>query len=122
MISDIYIILAIDSRLYVKDIQCFIQYLIYSSDSFIDFQNLTKIYQQHLVQISKFETFWNSQVKILSNKKINKKIYNSVFVKFNFLYQNKWKNINYQKYAPKCVIINIFTSYHPKNHQKCGTR
>ena len=74
MISDIYIILAIDSRLYVKDIQCFIQYLIYSSDSFIDFQNLTKIYQQHLVQISKFETFWNLQVKILSNKKRTKNI------------------------------------------------
>ena len=74
IISDIYIILAIDSRLYVKDIQCFIQRLIYSSDSFIDFQNLTKIYQQHLVQIFKFETFWNSQVKILSNKKMNKNI------------------------------------------------
>ena len=74
IISDIYIIVVIDSRLYVKDIQCFIQHLIYSSDSFIDFQNLTKIYQQHLVQIFKFETFWNSQVKILSNKKMNKNI------------------------------------------------
>ena len=70
-----------------------------------------------------FETFGILQVKFLSNKKINKKItYSSVFVKLNFLYQNKWKNINYQKYAPKCVLINIFTSYHPKNHQKCGTR
>ena len=72
-VCDIYIILAIDSRLYVKDIQCFIQHLIYSSDSFIDFQNLTKIYQQHLVQIFKFATFWNLQVKIFSNKKMNKK-------------------------------------------------
>ena len=121
-VRDIYIILAIDSRLYVKDIQCFIQRLIYSSDSYIDFQNLTKIYQQHLVQIFKFETFWNSQVKILSNKKMNKKIYSSVFVKFNFLYQNKWININYEKYASKCVLINIFTFYFPKNHQKCGQR
>ena len=96
-VCDIYIILAIDSRLYMKDIQCFIKHLIYSSDSFIDFQNLTNIYQQHLVQIFKFETFWNSQVKILCNKKINKKIYSSVFVKFNFLYQNNWKSIKYEK-------------------------
>ena len=121
MISDIYIILAIDSRLYVKDIQCFIQHLIYSSDSFIDFQNLTKIYQQHLVQISKFETFWNSQVKILSNKK-EQKIYSSVFVKFIFLYQNKWININYEKYASKCVLIIIFTFYYPKKSPKMWSK
>ena len=122
IISDIYIIVVIDSRLYVKDIQCFIQHLIYSSDSFIDFQNLTKIYQQHLVQIFKFETFWNSQVKLLSNKKMNKKIYSSVFVKFNFLYQNKWKSINYEKYASKCVLINIFTFYYPKKSPKMWSK
>ena len=67
-------LVVIDSKLYMKNVQCSIQHIIYSGVSFIDFQNLTKIYQQHLVQISKFETFWNSQVKILSNKKRTKNI------------------------------------------------
>ena len=62
-------------------------------------------------------------MKFLSNKKINKKIiYSSVFVKFNFLYKNKWININYEKYASKCVLINIFTFYYPKKSPKMWSK
>ena len=35
-------LVVIDSKLYMKNVQCSIQHIIYSGVSFIDFQNLTK--------------------------------------------------------------------------------